>query len=260
MRPDPERARLAAEALARARADAWARGDRPGTPQRQQSQPQDPEREGPDSPSHPVPVLVGKAKTRRPPAADRRRRRPPVGARLARKGRGRRRLRPLAGHRGPPAGPAHEAGVLRRRRANRLRRLPRLGDPGPPHGPPAPEAPSGGTGPRHRPPHPGQRPRRPPKTRAAACESASTRSRRYPQPWQTIEPARVGYRRQPGFGRWPAASACGQVQLSHETHASDAPRQRQRVPRHATRQPARTAALAGDEPARGLLRQRHAVS
>jgi len=30
MRPDPERARLAAEALARARADAWARGDRPG--------------------------------------------------------------------------------------------------------------------------------------------------------------------------------------------------------------------------------------
>jgi predicted nucleic acid-binding Zn ribbon protein len=32
MRPDPERARLAAEALARARADAWARGDRPGAP------------------------------------------------------------------------------------------------------------------------------------------------------------------------------------------------------------------------------------
>ena len=30
MRPDPERVRLAAEALARARADAWARGDRPG--------------------------------------------------------------------------------------------------------------------------------------------------------------------------------------------------------------------------------------
>jgi predicted nucleic acid-binding Zn ribbon protein len=30
MRPDPERARLAAEALARARADAWARGARPG--------------------------------------------------------------------------------------------------------------------------------------------------------------------------------------------------------------------------------------
>jgi len=28
--PDPERARLAAEALARARADAWARGERPG--------------------------------------------------------------------------------------------------------------------------------------------------------------------------------------------------------------------------------------
>lgn len=32
MRPDPERVRLAAEALARARADAWARGDRPGGP------------------------------------------------------------------------------------------------------------------------------------------------------------------------------------------------------------------------------------
>lgn len=32
MRPDPERVRLAAEALARARADAWARGDRPGKP------------------------------------------------------------------------------------------------------------------------------------------------------------------------------------------------------------------------------------
>jgi predicted nucleic acid-binding Zn ribbon protein len=30
MPPDPERARLAAEALARARADAWARGERPG--------------------------------------------------------------------------------------------------------------------------------------------------------------------------------------------------------------------------------------
>ncbi|MBO0805553.1 MAG: DUF721 domain-containing protein [Nocardiopsaceae bacterium] len=29
MPPDPERARLAAEALARARADAWARGERP---------------------------------------------------------------------------------------------------------------------------------------------------------------------------------------------------------------------------------------
>jgi predicted nucleic acid-binding Zn ribbon protein len=35
VRPDPERARLAAEALARARADAWARGERPGTPSRQ---------------------------------------------------------------------------------------------------------------------------------------------------------------------------------------------------------------------------------
>ena len=39
MRPDPERARLAAEALARARADAWARGERPGTPPRQPGQP-----------------------------------------------------------------------------------------------------------------------------------------------------------------------------------------------------------------------------
>jgi predicted nucleic acid-binding Zn ribbon protein len=44
MPPDPERARLAAEALARARADAWARGDRPGTGQRQQRQTADPER------------------------------------------------------------------------------------------------------------------------------------------------------------------------------------------------------------------------
>jgi len=38
MRPDPERARLAAEALARARADAWARGDRPGAGARRQNQ------------------------------------------------------------------------------------------------------------------------------------------------------------------------------------------------------------------------------
>jgi predicted nucleic acid-binding Zn ribbon protein len=38
MRPDPERARLAAEALARARADAWARGDRPGAASRYQVQ------------------------------------------------------------------------------------------------------------------------------------------------------------------------------------------------------------------------------
>jgi predicted nucleic acid-binding Zn ribbon protein len=41
MRPDPERARLAAEALARARADAWARGERPGAPSRQPGQTQD---------------------------------------------------------------------------------------------------------------------------------------------------------------------------------------------------------------------------
>jgi len=46
MRPDPERARLAAEALARARADAWARGERPGTGQRQPAHPQNPERDG----------------------------------------------------------------------------------------------------------------------------------------------------------------------------------------------------------------------
>jgi predicted nucleic acid-binding Zn ribbon protein len=46
VRPDPERARLAAEALARARADAWARGDRPGAGPRQQIQPGDPERVG----------------------------------------------------------------------------------------------------------------------------------------------------------------------------------------------------------------------
>src|SRR5689334_3175442 len=53
MRPDPERTRLAAEALARARADAWARGDRPGVPQRQQNQPQDPERDGLTPPAAP---------------------------------------------------------------------------------------------------------------------------------------------------------------------------------------------------------------
>lgn len=53
MRPDPERARLAAEALARARADAWARGDRPGAPQRQRNQPRDPERDGLAPPATP---------------------------------------------------------------------------------------------------------------------------------------------------------------------------------------------------------------
>lgn len=53
MRPDPERARLAAEALARARADAWARGERPGAVPRQNSANQDdPERLGlTDTPS-----------------------------------------------------------------------------------------------------------------------------------------------------------------------------------------------------------------
>jgi predicted nucleic acid-binding Zn ribbon protein len=50
MRPDAERARLAAEALARARADAWARGERPGVgagaASRQQNQNPDVERTG----------------------------------------------------------------------------------------------------------------------------------------------------------------------------------------------------------------------
>jgi predicted nucleic acid-binding Zn ribbon protein len=46
MRPDPERARLAAEALARARADAWARGDRPGAAARKHNQNPDIERSG----------------------------------------------------------------------------------------------------------------------------------------------------------------------------------------------------------------------
>ena len=46
MRPDPERARLAAEALARARADAWARGERPGAGSRQPIQQEDAERGG----------------------------------------------------------------------------------------------------------------------------------------------------------------------------------------------------------------------
>jgi len=41
MRPDPERARLAAEALARARADAWARGERPGAAPRHNPASQD---------------------------------------------------------------------------------------------------------------------------------------------------------------------------------------------------------------------------
>jgi len=45
--PDPERARLAAEALARARADAWARGERPGTlPRRPAPAKEDTERVG----------------------------------------------------------------------------------------------------------------------------------------------------------------------------------------------------------------------
>jgi predicted nucleic acid-binding Zn ribbon protein len=46
MPPDPERVRLAAEALARARADAWARGERPGVGQRQPAPAADTERGG----------------------------------------------------------------------------------------------------------------------------------------------------------------------------------------------------------------------
>lgn len=47
MRPEPDRVRLAAEALARARADAWARGDRPQASPRSQEIPGDlPERTG----------------------------------------------------------------------------------------------------------------------------------------------------------------------------------------------------------------------
>jgi predicted nucleic acid-binding Zn ribbon protein len=43
MPADPERARLAAEALARARADAWARGERPGSRRQNQGQGQPPD-------------------------------------------------------------------------------------------------------------------------------------------------------------------------------------------------------------------------
>jgi predicted nucleic acid-binding Zn ribbon protein len=46
MRPDPERARLAAEALARARAVAWARGERPGAAPRYSQDPDPAERAG----------------------------------------------------------------------------------------------------------------------------------------------------------------------------------------------------------------------
>jgi predicted nucleic acid-binding Zn ribbon protein len=55
-RPDPERARLATEALARARADAWARGDRPSTaPAPRQPEPSGTERGGvtPEAPFAP---------------------------------------------------------------------------------------------------------------------------------------------------------------------------------------------------------------
>ncbi len=64
MRPDPERARLAAEALARARADAWARGERPGTAPRQQDQtPENSERTG--LTADPAAPPAGLARTRR---------------------------------------------------------------------------------------------------------------------------------------------------------------------------------------------------
>jgi predicted nucleic acid-binding Zn ribbon protein len=46
MPTDPERARLAAEALARARADAWARGERPGTRPRRSQPHEQSDREG----------------------------------------------------------------------------------------------------------------------------------------------------------------------------------------------------------------------
>jgi predicted nucleic acid-binding Zn ribbon protein len=47
MRPEPDRVRLAAEALARARADAWARGDRPfASPRPQENQTASSERSG----------------------------------------------------------------------------------------------------------------------------------------------------------------------------------------------------------------------
>ena len=52
MPADPDRVRLAAEALARARADAWARGDRPtAAPRRTGNSPDYPERLGPSSPA-----------------------------------------------------------------------------------------------------------------------------------------------------------------------------------------------------------------
>lgn len=56
MRPEPDRVRLAAEALARARADAWARGDRPSAAARpSQSETDSTERNGAAADS-PLPV------------------------------------------------------------------------------------------------------------------------------------------------------------------------------------------------------------
>jgi predicted nucleic acid-binding Zn ribbon protein len=52
---DPERARLAAEALARARADAWARGERPGAGPRQPNQGHHEERAEPTASASSVP-------------------------------------------------------------------------------------------------------------------------------------------------------------------------------------------------------------
>lgn len=55
MRPDPERVRLATEALARARADAWARGERPQSAAGStRSSPDSSERTGP-APGAPLP-------------------------------------------------------------------------------------------------------------------------------------------------------------------------------------------------------------
>jgi predicted nucleic acid-binding Zn ribbon protein len=65
MPPDPERARLAAEALARARADAWARGERPGAGQHQQNQAQESSERAGLTPSAATPSPSWSARPRR---------------------------------------------------------------------------------------------------------------------------------------------------------------------------------------------------
>jgi Dna[CI] antecedent, DciA len=76
MRPDPERARLATEALARARADAWARGDRPAPngSSRQQKQNQNPDVEPGGYGGAGSPTMRGGVWGGRPPGATRPRR------------------------------------------------------------------------------------------------------------------------------------------------------------------------------------------